>query len=187
MFSINHSQIYPPERGPDYALEERLCGPWTLWRRKIFQSLLGIEFRFSGFVCRAQSLYILSYPDFSLCISRQCWHCILYRTKKDSCYLDPCLPAWYRKMDFLNDSPDGAGVRRKEGTALRKAEQTSSAVKPSWTIPETLYSIKVFLLKRGEDRGGMLSKLLIWVFWYYNGPVTQLPPFTPVLRQHRRQ
>jgi len=33
-------------------------------------------------------------------------------------------------MDFLNDSPDGAGVRR-EGTALRKAEQTSSAVKPS--------------------------------------------------------
>jgi len=34
-------------------------------------------------------------------------------------------------MDFLNDSPDGPGVRSKEGTALRKAEQTSSAVKPS--------------------------------------------------------
>jgi hypothetical protein len=34
-------------------------------------------------------------------------------------------------MDFLNDSPDGAGVKRKGGAALRKAEQTSSAVKPS--------------------------------------------------------
>jgi len=41
------------KEAPNTLWKRGCVGPWTLWRREKFLSLLGIEFRFSGFVYHA--------------------------------------------------------------------------------------------------------------------------------------